>query len=321
VLNLVDLAGSENSLQAASSGSRKIEGGKINQSLLILSQVIHSLSLPVHKRPKHISFRSSKLTRLMQPQLTGNANLAVLCCISAANTNVDETKSTLKFAASAKRITIKPTVNEIVDNKLVLAVLQKQLAETREELKVLRDKVSESEHEEEDEKTEEIENQQLKQDLEDHDASSEAVMGEGVDNPDEFLSQAPKSIYSFDEEPPLTIVYVKKSIPLPTEDLSERSRADSDIIKSKLIEDQLVASETMADCFFQTLKNATIRQAELERLHSDVGTLEDISFLVQQSLILRCMMILCVIFLYNGLVEPFIATLAFMWLAVEVVSC
>jgi centromeric protein E len=79
-LNLVDLAGSESVRHTGATGQRAKEGGKINQSLLSLSRVIHALSQP----GTHVSFRDSKLTRLLQPSLSGNAKMSVVCCVTAA---------------------------------------------------------------------------------------------------------------------------------------------------------------------------------------------------------------------------------------------
>jgi hypothetical protein len=44
-------------------------------------------------------FRDSKLTRLMQSSLSGNANVAVICTVSPSQRCVEETQNTLKFAA------------------------------------------------------------------------------------------------------------------------------------------------------------------------------------------------------------------------------
>jgi centromeric protein E len=79
-LNLVDLAGSESVRHTGATGQRAKEGGKINQSLLSLSRVIHALSQP----GTHVSFRDSKLTRLLQPSLSGNAKMSIICCITSA---------------------------------------------------------------------------------------------------------------------------------------------------------------------------------------------------------------------------------------------
>jgi centromeric protein E len=144
VLNMIDLAGSENSSAAAVGGLRKREGGKINQSLLSLSQVVHALSLPQDKRPKYISFRNSKLTRILQPHLQGNAAIAVLCCISMHKEHVEESKSTLKFAADAKRIAVRPVVNIVVDNhEALISNLQQELAEAKKALCLINSRLKE----------------------------------------------------------------------------------------------------------------------------------------------------------------------------------
>lgn len=67
-LSLVDLAGSERSW-ANKSKANKIEGAKINQSLLTLGNCISALSEISDKGPSKNSFipyRGSKLTRLLK---------------------------------------------------------------------------------------------------------------------------------------------------------------------------------------------------------------------------------------------------------------
>ena len=83
-MNLVDLAGSESVRHTGATRQRAKEGGKINQSLLSLSRVIQALSTP----GAHVNFRDSKLTRLLQPSLSGNARMAVVCCITPADRSV-----------------------------------------------------------------------------------------------------------------------------------------------------------------------------------------------------------------------------------------
>jgi hypothetical protein len=107
-------------------------------SLLSLSRVIHSLSLPSKKQPKHIGFRDSKLTRILQSSLEGNACTAILCCASASRMSVEETRSTLKFAASAKTIVVQPTVNvQVVSQASLIDSLRKELTESRAALQSL----------------------------------------------------------------------------------------------------------------------------------------------------------------------------------------
>ena len=106
----------------------------LSLSLLSLSSVIHSLSLPEKKRPRHISYRDSKLTRILQPHLSGNAEMAVLCCASPSKAFVEETRTTLKFAARAKLIQMKPKVNEVHDDSALIKKLRDELAAAREAL-------------------------------------------------------------------------------------------------------------------------------------------------------------------------------------------
>jgi centromeric protein E len=127
-LNLVDLAGSESVRHTGATGQRAKEGGKINQSLLSLSRVIHALSQP----GAHVSFRDSKLTRLLQPSLSGNAKMSVVCCITPAEKYLEETRSTLQFASRAKLVKTHAVVNEVLDEVAALKRLKKELEELKE---------------------------------------------------------------------------------------------------------------------------------------------------------------------------------------------
>mgnify|MGYP000235902248 CR=1 FL=1 len=110
-LSMCDLAGSE---RASSSLERRKEGSYINKSLLALSNVINKLSASSHGVvDHHISYRDSKLTRLLQPALSGRSLVLILCTIhmgcgsnAIAQQAVSETYKTLRFAARAKDIVI-----------------------------------------------------------------------------------------------------------------------------------------------------------------------------------------------------------------------
>lgn len=112
-LSLIDLAGSE---RAAEDKERRTEGAHINKSLLTLGTVIAKLSgdrdkngNPMDKDGKHLPYRDSKLTRLLQPALSGGSLVSILCTIQigagltlAGSNHTGETLNTLKFAARAK---------------------------------------------------------------------------------------------------------------------------------------------------------------------------------------------------------------------------
>lgn len=124
-LNLVDLAGSESVRHTGATGQRQKEGGKINQSLLTLSRVIQTLSQGGNA---HVNYRDSKLTRILQPSLSGNAGMAIICCATAAEGFLEETRSTLQFASRAKQIKTRAIVNEVLDDKAQLRRMSQELA-------------------------------------------------------------------------------------------------------------------------------------------------------------------------------------------------
>lgn len=107
-LNLVDLAGSERQKKTGAKDATLKEGIKINLSLSALGNVISALS----EGSKHIPYRDSKLTRLLQDSLGGNTKTMMVAAISPADYNHEETTSTLRYANRAKNIKNKPKINE-----------------------------------------------------------------------------------------------------------------------------------------------------------------------------------------------------------------
>ncbi|XP_030634155.1 kinesin-like protein KIF17 [Chanos chanos] len=130
-LNLVDLAGSERQSKTGATGDRLREATKINLSLSALGNVISAL---VDGRSKHIPYRDSKLTRLLQDSLGGNTRTLMVACLSPADNNYEESLSTLRYANRAKNIQNRPRINE--DPKDAL------LREYQEEIKQLRALIS-----------------------------------------------------------------------------------------------------------------------------------------------------------------------------------
>ncbi|KAI5189986.1 hypothetical protein NECID01_0781 [Nematocida sp. AWRm77] len=99
----VDLAGSERVGLTHTSGASLKEGGHINKSLLALTSVISKLS----KKYPHIPYRDAKLTRILQPSLSGASLTTIICTVSPSPLCAEETASTLSLASRAKNIEIK----------------------------------------------------------------------------------------------------------------------------------------------------------------------------------------------------------------------
>ena len=108
-LSLVDLAGSERQEKTKATGDRLKEATKINLSLTTLGNVIKHL---VDGVSTHVPYRDSKLTRLLQDSLGGNAKTLMVATLSPASYNFEESMSTLRYASRAKMIKNKPTINE-----------------------------------------------------------------------------------------------------------------------------------------------------------------------------------------------------------------
>ncbi|KAI2649871.1 Kinesin-like protein KIF3B [Labeo rohita] len=129
-LNLVDLAGSERQTKTGAQGERLKEATKINLSLSALGNVISAL---VDGRSTHIPYRDSKLTRLLQDSLGGNARTVMVANIGPASYNLEETLTTLRYANRAKNIKNKPRVNEDPKDAL-LREFQEEIARLKEQL-------------------------------------------------------------------------------------------------------------------------------------------------------------------------------------------
>lgn len=121
-LYMVDLAGSEN-LRRSGAG-RLEETGHINRSLFTLGKVIDAL---LDGRGGHVPYRESKLTRLLQCALGGNARTSLVVTCSMEADDASETLSTLRFGARAAQVVTQPTINEFE----LPSVLRERLADAQ----------------------------------------------------------------------------------------------------------------------------------------------------------------------------------------------
>ncbi|KAK3013093.1 hypothetical protein RJ639_008154 [Escallonia herrerae] len=147
-LHLIDLAGSESS-KTETTGLRRKEGSYINKSLLTLgtyklmfwltvciqSQVISKLT---DGKATHVPYRDSKLTRLLQSSLSGHGRVSLICTVTPASSNTEETHNTLKFAHRSKHVEIKASQNKILDEKSLIKKYQKEISTLKQELEQLK---------------------------------------------------------------------------------------------------------------------------------------------------------------------------------------
>lgn len=129
-LNLVDLAGSERQSKTGVQGERLKEAAKINLSLSALGNVISAL---VDGKSTHIPYRDSKLTRLLEDSLGGNAKTIMVATLGPASSNYEESLTTLRYANRAKNIKNKPRINEDPKDAL-LREFQEEIARLKAQL-------------------------------------------------------------------------------------------------------------------------------------------------------------------------------------------
>ncbi|KAM9339637.1 LOW QUALITY PROTEIN: centromere-associated protein E [Symphorus nematophorus] len=129
-LNLVDLAGSERASQTGAEGTRFKEGCNINRSLFTLGQVIKKLTDESQKG--FTNYRDSKLTRILQNSLGGNAKTVIICTITPVT--LDETLSTLQFASTAKKMKNDPHVTEVSDDGALLKRYRNEIVDLKRRL-------------------------------------------------------------------------------------------------------------------------------------------------------------------------------------------
>lgn len=97
-ISLVDLAGSERLVEVNEDRNRETKF--INKSLSSLGTVMKSL----YCRQKHIPYRNSKLTFLLQDSLGGNSKTLMIVNISPNVVSHGETINTLRFGAQVKEV-------------------------------------------------------------------------------------------------------------------------------------------------------------------------------------------------------------------------
>jgi len=163
-LSLVDLAGSERAKQTGTTGQRFQEGVSINSGLLALGNVINALSeqqrgggggrhrsnlggggpaaaAAAAAARRHIPYRDSKLTRLLQDGLGGNSETLFVACVSPADSSFEHTVGTLRYAARANLISNNLQLNNAMTPEEEVAFLRAALEAAQAEVALLKAEV------------------------------------------------------------------------------------------------------------------------------------------------------------------------------------
>ncbi|KAI6756839.1 hypothetical protein HG530_011437 [Fusarium avenaceum] len=134
-LHFVDLAGSERLKNTGAQGDRAKEGISINAGLAALGKVISQLS--ARNPGSHVSYRDSRLTRLLQDSLGGNAITYMIACVTPAEFHLSETLNTVQYAQRARAIQSKPRIQSVEegDKQAVIDRLKAEVAFLREQIR------------------------------------------------------------------------------------------------------------------------------------------------------------------------------------------
>lgn len=135
-MHFVDLAGSERLKNTHAEGARAKEGISINAGLAALGKVISQLSS--RNAGAHVSYRDSKLTRLLQDSLGGNAITYMIACVTPAEFHLSETLNTVQYAQRARAIQSKPRIQQVEegDKQAIIERLKAEVAFLREQIRV-----------------------------------------------------------------------------------------------------------------------------------------------------------------------------------------
>lgn len=99
-VSLVDLAGSEDNRRTGNLGVRMVESTSINSSLFVLGKVVKA----VVEKEQRVPYRDSKLTRVLQDSIGGDAVTHLICNVCSEEAFLAETTNTLNFASLSRKV-------------------------------------------------------------------------------------------------------------------------------------------------------------------------------------------------------------------------
>ncbi|KAA0176662.1 hypothetical protein FNF27_01943 [Cafeteria roenbergensis] len=126
-LHIIDLAGSERLDKTGASGERMVEAKAINKSLSAFGNVMEALAASSADdsarsgrgghpsgRARHVPFRDSKLTFLLQDSLRGGSKVLMFANVSPAVFNAKESTNSLRFAQRCRAVQFSKATKNIV---------------------------------------------------------------------------------------------------------------------------------------------------------------------------------------------------------------
>ncbi|CAG9318537.1 unnamed protein product [Blepharisma stoltei] len=266
-LNLVDLAGSEGVQQTKAENLRLREGSNINKSLLSLSTVIQKLSEGAAKGINpFVNYRDSKMTRLLQPALSGNSKTSIICNVTPAIAYFQESINTLQFGAKAKRIKTNAKVNEVVSSESQLKNMQDEMKKLQCRIEELQDSLNDKNHE----------LTRLKIENNEKDTYHSAIL-EKVENDNENLKKALIQKEDQLREIQNRIVHSERPSPAsfntPASNEERRSRIQSSLFMSRKTKNQTIEDKeyiaTLETMLIERDENIASLRKDIEKIKND----------------------------------------------------
>eukprot|EP00756_Hemistasia_phaeocysticola_P026958 Hpha_TRINITY_DN16092_c2_g2::TRINITY_DN16092_c2_g2_i11::g.117560::m.117560 len=134
-LTFIDLAGYERFSKTGISGDPvcKDEAKTINASLLSLGHVVSALSAG----EKHVPWRNSKLTRLLQDSIGGKSRTTIMIMLGPSSDHLHESTNSLDFGMRAMAVKVAAKVEENVDFETLAKRLKELLAQEQDKVNKL----------------------------------------------------------------------------------------------------------------------------------------------------------------------------------------
>lgn len=101
---------------------------------MVVSPKNQTENSPFSATSDHVPYRNSKLTRLLQPSLSGDARISVVCTMNPDVHAVTESTSTLQFASRIKRVQLSAKKKEVVDTDALIERYRKEIEELKKKL-------------------------------------------------------------------------------------------------------------------------------------------------------------------------------------------